>query len=208
MINGVWIIHKDGKCLFFREYTDLNINEQLFSGFLVALMSFSKEISHQEIKSINLEELTLFYKNVEEKKLIFVIATDSSVREQRTREIIDLIEEAFITEFGDILKDWKGDIRIFQKFETKLDEILSKKGKEIRLFDISFISKNSIENMMKKISHLFGVKEKKEIEELDHTLGVMEHLNDEIERFNPPKFLIDVPQKLKKVFNRLFHTEK
>jgi len=219
MINAVWIIHKDGKCLFHREYKDLNINEQLFSGFLVAILSFSKEISNQDLKSIILEELVLYYKNIEEKRLIFVVAADRKDRESKIMAKINLIETAFFSEFDDELRNWNGNITTFQKFNTTVDKLLNNQGFQIELFDSHFFNKTSIDYLIKKVSSLFGKKKmeffrkkkkgffgkkKKEIEKLVHTIGILDNLLHEREKFQPPKFLLEAHQKLKKTLRRWF----
>ncbi|MDD1778031.1 MAG: hypothetical protein LUQ65_07655 [Candidatus Helarchaeota archaeon] len=198
MIFGVWIIHKDGKCLLFREYAELNIDEQLFSGFLVAILAFSKEISNRQLKSLNLEDLTLYYKHNQSNKLIFVIAADSKERESRVREKIDRIEERFILKFGEILPEWSGDISIFSDFEPELDSILNTKGIQFHTFDLNFLSISSFENLVEKFSQLLGTKQKKEIdkkeaERLIKTFGIIQNLH----------LIMDVPQKIKSALQYL-----
>ena len=198
MIIGVWIIHKDGKCLLFREYAKLNIDEQLFSGFLVAILAFSKEISNRQLKSLNLEDLTLYYKHVQSSKLIFVIAADSKEHESRVREKIDRIEENFMLKFGEILPEGAGDISIFKDFEPELDSILNTTGIQFPPFDLNFLSISSFENLFEKFSQLLGTKQKKEIDKKDSerlikTFGILEKL----------PLITDVPQKIKSALQYL-----
>jgi hypothetical protein len=189
MICGVWIVHTDGKCLYYREYRDLNINEQLFSGFLVAIVSFSKEISHRQLRSINLEDMTLYYKNTD-RKIVFVVAADADDREAKIWEKLDLIEEAFFREFGEVLLTWDNDISVFQKFNKELDAILNSKGLKIPQFDFNFINKGSFEKLLEKFTNFFSLKDDKELEKLDHTVGFLENMTDTMNRFYPPNFLI------------------
>lgn len=198
MIYGVWIIHKDGKCLLFREYEGLNINEQLFSGFLVAILAFSKEISNRQLKSINLEDLTLFYKNLEDSKLIFVIAVDSKERESEIREKIDRIEEAFLRKYREILSEWNGEISIFNEFEPELDSLLNTHGIQLP-FDLNFLNKTSFDTLIKKFSLIMGKKGKKEIEKgqsekVIHTFGILENIFS---------LMDDIPQKFTNAWKRM-----
>ena len=198
MIFGVWIIHKDGKCLLFREYAKLNIDEQLFSGFLVAILAFSKEISNRQLKSLNLEDLTLYYKHNQSNKLIFVIAADSKEREPRVREKIDRIEEKFMLKYGEILPEWTGDISIFNNFEPELDSILNTNGIQFPPFDLNFLNISSFENLLEKFSQLLGKKQKKDIdkkesEKIINTFGILEKL----------PLIIEVPQKIKNALQSL-----
>ncbi len=208
MIKGVWIIHKDGKCLFHREYENLNINEQLFSGFLVALLAFSKEISNQELKSINLENLIFYYRKTEDTNIIFVIAADSKERPSKISDKSNLIEKAFFNEYKDILPQWTGNISDFSKFDVELDNILNNEGKIITLFDFNPLNKASFENLFKKIMSICGKKDEKELDELDHTLEIIEDITDRKEKFCPPQFLIDSLQKMRLSLKRLFHKQE
>ena len=203
MIYGVWIIHGDGKCLFYREFKDLNINEQLFSGFMAAMLAFSKEISSRQLKSMNLEDFSLYYEGIEEKRLYFVIAADPRERESTIREKIELIEEAFLSDYSDVLADWDGNIAIFRPFDSKVDTILGDRGINGKFFDFNFLSKTSFDNLIKKFAFLLGKKDKQEIEELDHTIGVLENLTHNQDRFHPPQFLIDAPQKMRLAWKRI-----
>ncbi|HUX99685.1 MAG TPA: hypothetical protein VMV49_09040 [Candidatus Deferrimicrobium sp.] len=202
MITGIWVVHTDGKCLYYREYRDLNINEQLFSGFLVAILSFSKEISQRQLKSINLDDIILYYKYTDQ-KIIFVVAADSDDREDKIREKIDLIEEAFFREFGEIIPIWNNDITVFQKFDTELDKILNSKGLKLHKIDFNFINKGSFEKLIEKFTNLFVPKDKNELEKLDHTVGFLENITDKMNRFYPPNFLIDAPKKVRSALKRI-----
>ncbi|MFX1298601.1 MAG: hypothetical protein ACFFD2_27550 [Promethearchaeota archaeon] len=205
MIYGVWIIHKDGKCLIFREYEKLNINEQLFSGFLVAILSFSKEISNRQLKNISLEDLTLYYENIEEKDIVFVIAADSKEGEAKIRDKIGLIEEVFFLEFGDILPDWNGNLTIFGEFDTKIDEIVQSKGHKVRLPELHLINASSFENFFGKIAVFCGKKNKKEIDELEHTVSIIDRMCHTKEAFKPPHFITEAPKKMKTSLKRLIN---
>ncbi len=203
MIYGVWIIHGDGKCLFYREFKDLNINEQLFSGFMAAILAFSKEISSRQLKSMNLEDFSLYYEGIEEKRLYFVVAADPKEQESNIREKIELIEKAFLSQYGDVLADWDGDVTMFKSFNSNVDSILNDRGSDGKFFDFSFLSKASFENLIKKFAFLFGKKDKQEIEELDHTIGVLEDFTHDHDRFHPPQFLIEAPQKMRLAWKRI-----
>lgn len=203
MIFGVWIIHRVGKCLIFREYKSLNINEQLFSGFLVAILSFSKEIGGRELKKLTLEELTLYYENIEAHQLVFVIAADSQEREAKIREKISLIEEAFLQEYKEILPTWESNISIFATFSPKIDEIVKSKGRHVSLIDFNFFNRASFEAFFEKFSLLLGKKNKKEIDKLENTVGIIDELSERKENFNVASFILDTHKKMSKTIKNM-----
>ncbi len=205
MIYGVWIIHRDGKCLIFREYETLNINEQLFSGFLVAILSFSKEISSRKLKKLTLEDLILYYENIESERIVFVIATDSKEREGKIREKISLLEEAFLLEYKDALQTWNNDIQIFNQFSKKIDQIVKSKGRHVPLIDFNFISKASFEPFIEKFSQLFGKKDKKEMDKLENTVRTLDTISERKENFKAASFILDTHKRMSETLKRLIN---
>ncbi|TFG05876.1 MAG: hypothetical protein EU536_00600 [Promethearchaeota archaeon] len=193
MIYGIWIIHRDGKCLFFREYENLEINEQLFSGFLVALLSFSKEISSRELKDMTLEDLTLYYETLEKERIVFVVAVDSKERESKIREKMSEIEETFLQEYGEVIPTWDGEISIFNNFNLKIDAILESKGQASR-FDLRMINTTPFETLFGKLTSFFKQKNSKEMIKLEHTVGILDRFCNK-EYFKPSHF-VNTPKKL------------
>ncbi|MFX1293483.1 MAG: hypothetical protein ACFFD2_01300 [Promethearchaeota archaeon] len=208
MIYGVWIIYSNGICLFYREYENLNVNEQLFSGFVIAILSFSKQISNRQLKSINLEDFTLYYENIEDNNLSFVVAADTIDSESKIREKITLIEKSFLNKFRTILPEWNGDMTIFRDFDPILDNILKSRGTQIHLFDFNFYSENSFKNALKKFSFLCNKRDEKGIVVLSHTIGILEDITRKCNSFTLPKFLIEAPHRMRDVLKRSFKKDK
>ncbi len=122
MIHHVWLMNRAGICLLDREYTDLEINKQLFSGFLTAL-SYLADQFHRKIDSLNMGgDMTIYYEL--EQNLIIAIAVDKDDNEKEIRRKIKQIKEEFNLKYNDILIDWDGNISDFDPFVKDLDRIL------------------------------------------------------------------------------------
>jgi len=155
------------------------------------------------LKQIVLEDLILYYENIEDKKVIFVMATDSSEKERKIREKMGLIEDAFFCEFEQILPEWKCDITEFQKFNEKVDEILSNRGRHVPLpdFDI-IIRRESIEKFLKKFVPLFKKNTKEELIKLEKTMGLLDRIC-KMKYFSPPNLVIEASSKIQDAIEQI-----
>jgi len=125
ILHNLYLIHQHtGICLIHRKYGSIEFNQDLVSGFLTALKDFSVEFSKGsgELKVIDMQ---VFYLMLVFKEGVLVTAAadkndDSKITHRALSDIID----KFIAEYGDIIKDWKGDVRLFKEFNEAIDEIL------------------------------------------------------------------------------------
>jgi len=125
ILHNLYLIHQHtGICLIHRKYGSIEFNQDLVSGFLTALKDFSVEFSKGsgELKVIDMQ---VFYLMLVFKEGVLVTAAadkndDSKINHRALSDIID----KFIAEYGDIIKDWKGDVRLFKEFNEAIDEIL------------------------------------------------------------------------------------
>jgi len=157
LLHNVYLIHQlTGICLIHRKYGSIEFNQDLVSGFLTALKDFSVEFSKGsgELKVIDMQ---IFYLMLVFKEGVLITAAadkndDAKVCHKALSDIID----TFVEEYGDKLRDWSGDIRIFKPFEEKIDKILERgrisefplKIPILKIFKKDFVK--SREKLMKK----------------------------------------------------------
>ncbi|MHA1490139.1 MAG: hypothetical protein ACTSRI_10860 [Promethearchaeota archaeon] len=129
MLHNVYLIHQlTGICLIHRKYGSIEFNQDLVSGFLTALKDFSVEFSKGsgELKVIDMQ---IFYLMLVFKEgVLLTAAADKNDDSKITHKALSDIIEKFVEQYGDIIKSWSGDVRIFKGFEKVIDEIL-KNGK-------------------------------------------------------------------------------
>ena len=125
MLHNVYLIHQHtGICLIHRKYGSIEFNQDLVSGFLTALKDFSVEFSKGsgELKVIDMQVFYLLL--VFKEGVLITAAADKNDDAKITHKaLIDIIDK-FVGEFGDQLKKWSGDVRIFRDFDQIIDEIL------------------------------------------------------------------------------------
>ncbi|WXG40199.1 MAG: hypothetical protein WED07_05150 [Candidatus Freyarchaeum deiterrae] len=124
MIYDVYILVRDGRCILHRKYGSLEADEDLVSGFLSALSSFGKNISGEEVESINFGDKK--FVSIPSEHLIFVSYSD---KEDEVGNVLSHVRDDFISYYGP-LREWDGERGVFKNFLATLDEIVGAKGKE------------------------------------------------------------------------------
>lgn len=125
MLHNVYLIHQHtGICLIHRKYGSIEFNQDLVSGFLTALKDFSVEFSKGsgELKVIDMQVFYLLL--VFKEGVLITAAADKNDDAKITHKALTDIIDKFVGEFGDQLKKWSGDVRIFRDFDQIIDEIL------------------------------------------------------------------------------------
>ncbi len=145
MINSIWIIKNSGQNLFYKNFnkTTSNIDNDLFSGFFVALDNFANESGKGNIDSIILKDAKFIYMNLD--PIFIVLGCDRSEEINGLKEIMADIGNLFLEKYGD-LEDWDGKLSKFRDFSNILDtEFKFEKSSIIRK------SKSSIDENERKL---------------------------------------------------------
>ncbi len=125
MLHNVYLIHQHtGICLIHRKYGSIEFNQDLVSGFLTALKDFSVEFSKGsgELKVIDMQVFYLLL--VFKEGVLITAAADKNDDAKITHKALTDIIDKFVTEFGDRLESWSGDVRIFRDFDQIIDDVL------------------------------------------------------------------------------------
>ncbi|HME51798.1 MAG TPA: hypothetical protein VKM55_06245 [Candidatus Lokiarchaeia archaeon] len=129
-LRHLFIFHENsGVCLFYHSFTNAKIDPQLISGFLSAITSFGgkfkdktakkkamKEDAAPGIAASDLKELV--YKEYRImlatrgpcKFAVLITGQATGIMSSKIAEFI----EHFMQTYGEALKDWKGNVRIFK----------------------------------------------------------------------------------------------
>ena len=135
ILHNLYLIHQHtGICLIHRKYGTIEFNQDLVSGFLTALKDFSVEFSKGsgELKVIDMQVFCLML--VFKEGILVTAAADKNDDSKITHKALTDIIDKFTAEYGDTIKTWKGDVRLFKDFIGTIDEILQNgKIAEIKL---------------------------------------------------------------------------
>lgn len=125
MIHQVIILQKNsGICLFARDYTRINIPEQMVSAALKTLNDLARQLSEQDLDSMKMGEWILFY--VIGKMVSVILITDFDDDEKIIRGRITLVLRTFSEKYEKNLADFRGNVGEFEDFKEDCDDIFVK----------------------------------------------------------------------------------
>lgn len=149
MIQAIFVIYK-GVCLFSRQYGKSYQESQLLSAFITAINQLAQEISHKDLKKLELDEETFSFSMIND--ILFVYAHDN-IKNSELMNISNEFSSKFLECFSSEIKNWEGEVSCFEDFNDQADDIVSKKGKAT-IFEMEQFLQN------KKIKRLIHMEEK------------------------------------------------
>jgi len=94
LIQHINILTTGGIPVFFRNYGEAEVSEELIAGFISSISTFFSHINHSKIKSSETEDNKYFYKSTQ--CIIFVVGADKSDNEYKVINKLQLISEKFL----------------------------------------------------------------------------------------------------------------
>ncbi|MFX1420419.1 MAG: hypothetical protein ACFE9N_16060 [Promethearchaeota archaeon] len=136
MINDLLIINDSGALLYnwHPEGYKSEGNDDLLSGFLIAMNSFATVERGEDIKSLKMKETQIIFEKYEElyQKLTFVITTKNEELIELLHAIIhDIMDQFTQLYFDDLNKEFTGMVSQFQTFNNYVEEIIRSHGLDV-----------------------------------------------------------------------------
>lgn len=122
-IYALFIINRNGVPLFTKTYAPSKVEPNLVSGFLTAVSSFIREISPEQkgvLKSIDAEDMKIMLESGENTVCALVVDYEDKLSREALRALVEKFEE----KYGKMLKNWNGNVAIFDAFENEAEKIL------------------------------------------------------------------------------------
>ncbi|MHA2086248.1 MAG: hypothetical protein ACXAEB_02105 [Candidatus Thorarchaeota archaeon] len=123
MIQAIYILIADsGLCVLDRKYGEGEMDPNLISGFLTALISFGQELSsgnRVHVIDFGAFDICLSLKN----NIIVAATVDKTDDGNAAMAVLADVNNEFVKRYGNILVDWDGNLEPFEVFITTLDEI-------------------------------------------------------------------------------------
>lgn len=126
-LSNLWVIDaQSGICIFEINFMDLKFEPDLVSGFLVAMMNFGRELADNEIQQIRFKNLSIYFLNQNN------LLVTAAVKELGVNKQVDLFLETVLMEFSnqykDALKNFQGDVSIFNNFRDFIEYMIQKQS--------------------------------------------------------------------------------
>ncbi|MHA1520439.1 MAG: hypothetical protein ACTSRK_09675 [Promethearchaeota archaeon] len=127
-MNYIWIINKfNSTALFFRSYSELQLDSDLVSGLLSALNSFSEvELQSHGISSILMAGLSWVYSNHPDNDLLLIGAGDKDKNPEMMRSRLEVIYQMFLDKYKLTpyeLEETLIEQKRFETFKPVVDEL-------------------------------------------------------------------------------------
>jgi len=123
LIQAVYILIADsGLCVLDRKYGEADMDPNLISGFLTALIQFGRELS--DGNRVHVIDFGAFDICLSLKDNIIVAATVDKVDDgNAAMAVLGEVNNAFSQQYGGMIEEWDGNLEPFDSFHKKLDEI-------------------------------------------------------------------------------------
>ncbi|MBD3159260.1 MAG: hypothetical protein GF309_10770 [Candidatus Lokiarchaeota archaeon] len=128
MMQAVYVLVADsGLCVLDRKYGTAEMDPNLISGFLTALIQFGEELSSgNRVHVIDFAnfDICLSLRN----NIMVAAAIDKTDDGNAAMALLADINNAFVNKYSDVLEGWDGNLEPFQDFTETIDEI-TERGK-------------------------------------------------------------------------------
>jgi hypothetical protein len=128
MMQAVYVLVADsGLCVLDRKYGTAEMDPNLISGFLTALIQFGEELSSgNRVHVIDFAnfDICLSLRN----NIMVAAAIDKTDDGNAAMALLADINNAFVNKHSDVLEGWDGNLEPFQEFTETIDEI-TERGK-------------------------------------------------------------------------------
>jgi hypothetical protein len=123
LIQAVYILIADsGLCVLDRKYGEADMDPNLISGFLTALIQFGRELS--DGNRVHVIDFGAFDICLSLKDNVIVAATVDKVDDgNAAMAVLSEVNNAFTKKYGAMLQEWDGNLEPFDSFYKPLDEI-------------------------------------------------------------------------------------
>lgn len=116
------LIADSGLCVLDRKYGEADMDPNLISGFLTALIQFGRELS--DGNRVHVIDFGAFDICLSLKDNIIVAATVDKVDDgNAAMAVLGEVNSAFSDKYGGMIPEWDGNLEPFDSFHVTLDEI-------------------------------------------------------------------------------------
>ncbi|MHA1697156.1 MAG: hypothetical protein ACTSXT_12845 [Candidatus Helarchaeota archaeon] len=119
-IKYIWIIAKDYRILFQKNFIEDMKNQELYLNFFSSIIKFSKTVTHDELENIEMKDSLVNYHFSDD--FFIVLVTEKNVKIKKIKEILLKIQSSFQNLFDGLFNS--ENPKIFNYFDETLETIL------------------------------------------------------------------------------------
>jgi hypothetical protein len=146
------LIADSGLCVLDRKYGEADMDPNLISGFLTALIQFGRELS--DGNRVHVIDFGAFDICLSLKDNVIVAATVDKVDDgNAAMAVLGEVNSAFSQKYGSMLQEWDGNLEPFETFYTTLDEI-TKEGRASETKIVVPVLKGKVNPMLVRLGQM------------------------------------------------------
>ncbi|MFW9953147.1 MAG: hypothetical protein ACFFD3_01245 [Candidatus Thorarchaeota archaeon] len=153
MIQAIYVLIADsGLCVLDRKYGEAEMDPNLISGFLTALISFGQELSsgnRVHVIDFGAFDICLSLRN----NVIVAATVDKTDDGNAAMAVLADVNNQFVRQYSSILPNWDGNLEPFESFVPKLDEI-TKDGKASEMKILVPLLKGKVSPMLVRLGQI------------------------------------------------------
>jgi hypothetical protein len=121
-IQDLWVVKEDSGILLYNRDQYDDVSPHLFGSFMSALNSFAKNLNEEGISEFELGKKKYLIKSL--KGVLFIGNANKKTKQENFKKELYEVINRFMEKYADkILKQWVGNVEIFNEFHQDLDEI-------------------------------------------------------------------------------------
>ncbi|MBE0526770.1 MAG: hypothetical protein IH631_07495, partial [Candidatus Thorarchaeota archaeon] len=153
MIQAVYILVADsGLCVLDRKYGQADMDPNLISGFLTALIQFGRELS--DGNRVHVIDFGAFDICLSLKDNVIVAATVDKVDDgNAAMAVLSDVNNSFTNDYGSMLAQWDGNLEPFETFYKKLD-VITKDGRASETKIVVPLLKGKVSPMLVRLGQM------------------------------------------------------
>lgn len=153
LIQAVYILIADsGLCVLDRKYGEADMDPNLISGFLTALIQFGRELS--DGNRVHVIDFGAFDICLSMKDNVIVAATVDKVDDgNAAMAVLGEVNTTFSQKYGNMLAEWDGNLEPFESFYSKVDEI-TKEGRASETKIVVPVLKGKVNAMLVRLGQM------------------------------------------------------
>lgn len=125
-VSQVWIISPHGVCLFHAAFQPLPLDPDLFSGFILANLTFGRELGDQEITAITFKRLKIHVRDAG--KFVVAAGVTGRVWRKHVNRFLEALAREFAARYGATLAGWGGNCAEFASFRPFVTDLVTRRG--------------------------------------------------------------------------------
>ena len=132
IIQEIWIIMRNGLPIFSQNISNdqegLEINRDMFSGFVAAINAFTSEIGLNNCRVIETKSSKLVFSHFHSLNLTFVGRSNKNIDNSEIYDYLESIKSRFILKYKEVISNWNGTVSEFEGISKNIDIKKDKKN--------------------------------------------------------------------------------